>query len=41
MSLPQSAAGFTPVIIVTAGVVLCGTIAVHTLPTRQLQSSKT
>ena len=30
-------AGFTPVFIVTAGLVLCGTIAVLTLPTRQLQ----
>jgi MFS family permease len=34
-------AGFTPVFIVTAGLVLCGTIAVLTLPTRQLQPSKT
>ncbi len=33
-------AGFTPVFIVTAGLVLCGTIAVLTLPTRQLQPSK-
>ena len=30
-------AGFTPVFFVTAGLVLCGTIAVLTLPTRQLQ----
>jgi MFS family permease len=30
-------AGFTPVFIVTAGLVRCGTIAVLTLPTRQLQ----
>jgi MFS family permease len=30
-------AGFTPVFIVTAGLVLCGTVAVLTLPTRQLQ----
>jgi MFS family permease len=33
--------GFTPVFIVTAAVVLCGMIAVITLPTRQLQPRKT
>jgi len=33
-------AGFTPVFIVTAALVLCGTIAVLVLPTRQLQPLK-